>query len=119
VSADAEANAREAAEVQSVFRTANERMRALAATHRFETEQGVPFTCECADPTCREILMLSTREYERVRAYPNRFVLVAGHEDAEAPHERIVESERGYAIVEMIGPAGPEAARLHPRRDEA
>jgi hypothetical protein len=118
VSEDEDTNAREAAGVQSVFRTANERMRRLAATHRFETEQGVPFTCECADPMCREILMLSTKEYERVRAYPSRFVFVAGHEDGESPYERIVEAERGYAVVEMIGPAALEAVRLHPRRDE-
>lgn len=59
--------------------------------------------------------MLSIEEYERVRAHPSWFVLVAGHEDAEVAHERIVEAERGYAIVEKLGDAGVEAARLYER----
>jgi hypothetical protein len=42
-------------------------------------------------------------------------VLVAGHEDDEAAHERIIEAEKGYAIVEKLGDAGAEAARLHER----
>jgi hypothetical protein len=40
---------------------------------------------------------------------------VAGHEDAEAAHERIIEAEKGYAIVEKFGDAGTEAARLDER----
>jgi hypothetical protein len=75
----------------------------------------VPFLCECADPGCFEAVMLSLEEYEQVRAHPSRFVLVAGHEDVEAAHERIVEAEEGYAIVEKVGAAGAEAARLHER----
>jgi hypothetical protein len=109
-----DANLRKAA-ASHLFRAANEQMRRLAASHRFETEQGVPFTCECPDPTCREILMLSTQQYERVRQHPSRFVFVAGHEDAEATYERIIEAERGYAVVEMVGQPGLEAARLDPR----
>lgn len=50
-----------------------------------------------------------------MRAHPNRFFLVAGHEDAEAAHERIVEAEQGYAAVEKVGTAGVEAERLDPR----
>jgi hypothetical protein len=101
---------------ESVFRIANERMQRAAASHHFAPDQGVPFLCECADPGCREIVMLSPEDYERVRAQPCWFLLVAGHEDPEAAHdERIVEAEHGYAIVEKIGAAGAEAARLDPR----
>jgi hypothetical protein len=59
--------------------------------------------------------MLSLDEYEGLRTHPGRFLLVAGHEDAEATYERIVEAENGYAIVEKLGVAGREAARLDPR----
>jgi hypothetical protein len=109
------ARARKLADNQSRFRTANERMERSALSHRFEPDQGVPFLCECADPSCYEIVMLSMEDYEQVRAHPSRFLVVAGHEDEEAQHERIIEAEHGYAIVEKVGTAGEEAARLHPR----
>ena len=59
--------------------------------------------------------MLSIEDYERLRERPCWFLLVAGHEDAEETHERIVDAENGYAIVEKVGAAGLEAARLDPR----
>jgi hypothetical protein len=110
-----EARARKLALNQSTFRRANEHMERLARSHHFDATQRVPFVCECADPNCREIVMLSLADYEAVRAYANRFFLVAGHEDAEATHERILEAEKGYAVVEKVGAAGVEAARLDPR----
>jgi hypothetical protein len=110
-----EARARKLAMNQSTFRSANERMQRLARSHRFDASQRVPFLCECADPNCREIVMLSLTDYEAVRTHADRFFLVAGHEDAEAAHERILEVEQGYAVVEKIGAAGVEADRLDPR----
>ncbi len=107
--------ARKLAANQSTFRSANERMERLARSHRFDATQRVPFLCECADPNCREIVMLSLADYDAVRAHANRFFLVAGHEDAEAAHERILEAEQGYAVVEKVGVAGVEAERLDPR----
>jgi hypothetical protein len=101
---------------QSVARDANERMRKLAIAQRFGRNQGVPFVCECADRSCREIVMLSLDDYERLREHPCRFLLAAGHEDPESIYERIVEAENGYAIMEKIGLAGVEAARLSPRK---
>ena len=50
--------------------------------------------------------MLSIEDYERLRAQPCWFLLVAGHEDAEETHERIVDAENGYAIVERVGAPG-------------
>jgi hypothetical protein len=100
---------------ESVARASNELLSRMAVSHRFAPSQGVPFVCECADADCHEIVMLSLNEYEQVRTHPSRFLLVAGHEDDEATHERIVEAENGYAIVEKVGVAGREAARLDPR----
>jgi hypothetical protein len=107
--------ARKLAINQSAFRTANERMQRLARSHRFDATQRVPFICECADPNCRESVMLRLQEYERVREHPSRFFLVAGHEDDESAHERVLEAEAGYAIVEKVGSAGVEATWLNPR----
>jgi hypothetical protein len=113
---DDETRARKLAMNQSAFRSANERMQQLARSHRFDATQRMPFICECGDPSCREIVMFSLDEYERVREHPDRFLLVAGHEDEEAAHERILEAEQGYAVVEKVGTAGAEAARLDPRK---
>jgi hypothetical protein len=110
-----EARARKLALNQSTFRSTNERIQRAALSHRFAARQRVPFVCECADPNCSEIVMLSLLDYDAVRAHPDRFFLAAGHEDAEATHERILEAEAGYAIVEKIGTAGVEAERLDPR----
>ena len=116
MAAEDEREARRVAADQSAARSANERMRALVIRERFEGSQRVPFLCECADRSCSEIVMLSLQEYERLREHPRRFLLVAGHEDAEAAYEWIIEAESGYAIVEKVGGAGAEAARLYPRQ---
>ncbi len=110
-----DARALKVAENQSAFRNANERLRRAAASHHFDDRQRVPFICECADPGCREIVMLSLEDYEHIRAHSTWFLLVAGHEEEEGT-ERIVDAEQGYAVVEKIGTAGEEAARLHPRK---
>ena len=102
---------------QARFRHSNERLRRTAAHIRFEPSDRVPFACECADRDCFEVVMLCLEEYDRLRTHPSWFLFVAGHEDDESTHERIVEAEQGYAIVEEIG-AGTEAARLHLRCDD-
>jgi hypothetical protein len=116
MAADDERRALHVAAVQSTARAGNERTRKIALRERFEYTQRVPFLCECADRSCTEIVMLSLADYERIREHPSRFLLVAGHEDAEADYERIVEAENGYAVVEKIGVAGEEAVRLDTRR---
>jgi len=115
VAKDAEAGARKLAMNQSAFRNSNERLRSRAYSHRFETRQRVPFICECGDENCFETVMLSIEEYEHIRDHPTWFLLVAGHEDEEATHERVVDAEQGYAVVEKVGTAGEEAMRLHSR----
>jgi hypothetical protein len=85
-------------------RDLNERLRRIVAEHRFEATQRVPFLCECDDRNCREIVMLSLIDFDLVREHPGRFLLAAGHVDAEAADERILEAENGYAIIERVGP---------------
>jgi hypothetical protein len=112
---DDEARAGKIALNQSTFRSANERIERAAQSHHFDPNQRVPFICECADPRCRELVMLSLADYEAVRAHPERFFLAAGHEDVDEPHERILEAEQGYVVAEKIGTAGFVAKRLDPR----
>jgi hypothetical protein len=99
---------------QSRFRRSNDRLRRAADSYRFEASDRLPFLCECADPGCFEAVMLSLAEYERVREHPNWFLLVAGHEDAEADCERIIEAEKGYAVVEKIEVTGEVAGPAQP-----
>jgi hypothetical protein len=110
-----EARARKLALNQSTFRSANERIERAAQSHHFEADQGVPFICECADPSCYETVMLSLADYEAVRAHPDRFFVVLGHNDEKESQERTLETGQGYALVEKIGAAGVEAERLDPR----
>lgn len=114
-----EERARKVAQNQATFRSANERIERAALSHHFEASQRVPFICECADPSCRELVMLSLVDYEAVRAHSNRFFLIAGHEDEEEVYERVLEAEQGYVVVEKIASAGVEAERLDPRADSA
>ena len=112
---DAEARALKLAINESAFRNANDRLRQAAHSHRFRVTTRVPFNCECGDENCREIVMLTIEDYEHIRAHPTWFLLVAGHEDQDETVERIVDAEQGYTVVEKIGAAGEEAARLHRR----
>jgi len=48
-----------------------------------------------------------------VRAYPDRFLLVAGHQRSEA--ERMVEDHGAYLVVEKTGEAGEIAEETDPR----
>ncbi|HEY2311474.1 MAG TPA: hypothetical protein VGH46_10225 [Gaiellaceae bacterium] len=60
--------------------------------------------------------MLTTGDYEHIRAHPTWFLLFAGHEDEDGTTERIIDAEQGYAVIEKIGAAGGEPARLHPKK---
>lgn len=118
MSADGDERARAAEMEQSRFRDANDRLRRIVPSFGFKAGDRAPFICECADPGCFEAVMLSLDEYDRVRANPSWFVVVAGHEDYEATYERVVEAERGYATVEKISIAAAEAACSQPARQQ-
>ena len=78
-------------------------------------EEDVPvgFRCECARLGCNQLVELSVREYEEIRANPRRFVLVPGHEFHDV--ETVVESRAGYVIVEKQDQAAEVAERHDPR----
>jgi hypothetical protein len=98
---------------QATFRTANERIGAAAGVYEVATP--VPFICECADPTCSEIVRLELDQYEEIRSNTRRFFSVPGHETAAQGVSVVVEERSGYVIVEKLGHAGEVAEALDER----
>jgi len=70
--------------------------------------------CECGSDRCQAQLTLTAAEYERLRRFPTRFAVRAGHEIAVV--ERVVETNERYVIVEKFGEAAITAIKLDPRR---
>jgi len=79
-------------ENEETFRAANELLADAAEQSSLQNSK-IPFLCECADDLCLGRVELTRTEYEGVRAHQDRFVIVAGHLQAEAEH-----------VVGMLGP---------------
>ncbi|MBV9006526.1 MAG: hypothetical protein JOZ98_04235 [Solirubrobacterales bacterium] len=78
-----------------------------------EEDAPVGFRCECARLGCNELIELTVRQYERVRADPRRFVVAPGHELPDG--ETVVDSGGGYVVVEKRDQAGATAEGTDPR----
>ena len=93
---------------EDAFREVNEAI----ARGQWPGDEDVPtsFRCECARLGCNDLITLSVRDYERVRAHSRRFVVFAGHQLPDV--EDVVESGAGYVIVEKVGTAGAAADAL-------
>jgi hypothetical protein len=98
---------------QATFRAANERIRAAAGVYDVRTP--VPFICECADPTCSEVVRLELDQYEEIRSDSRRFLNVPGHQTAAQGVSVVVEERKDYVIVENMGHAGEVAEALDER----
>jgi hypothetical protein len=98
---------------QAAFREANERIEEAAL--EYSINGGLPFICECSDPSCVEILRLQLSEYEAVRATPTHFISAPGHHRAAGSWAAVVEQREGYEIVEKVGDAAYVAEALDPR----
>ena len=103
-----------AAKNQSLFREINERIESL--NEAFGDMLPVSeWVCECADDTCVERIVMTVEAYEKIRAHPARFPILAGHEVPVV--EKIVERHNGYVVVEKLGEAKTIATSLDPRSD--
>ena len=98
--------ARRVAENEVTFRAANEALRGEFQSYDIPHDELVPFLCECGDRRCTKVVRLSPDEYETVRADPNRFFIVPGHNDREteqvvddADHDGAIEDSDRYAVV--------------------
>jgi len=94
---------------QSVFRELNERIRGL--------DYSLPAVCECARPDCRQIVPISSEEYEEIRRSPNLFIVAPGNAHIFRNIERLYETRPTYWVVEKFGESAFEANRLDPRND--
>lgn len=104
----------QSAKNEAVFRDANEKIEArrlevLGAEDQDETA----FLCECDDPACTEVLMLSLGDYERTRESGRRFLVAPGHVSAAA---RVLARESRFWVVEKEGAAGRVAKQHDPRQ---
>lgn len=95
---------RRAAENENLFRRINERVEELS--------RGVDvlsLICECWRADCTQRLTgVPAAHYVDVRAHPDRFFVLPGHERQEI--EDVVEERPGYLVVAKRGVAG-EIAR--------
>ena len=93
-----------------VFRTANEKINAVASEHGLEGP--IPFICECAEPGCMRVVRLDLDDYAEVRSNPRWFVTAPDHAKGEREAAQVVEERDGFLIVEKIGRAGAVAEEL-------
>jgi hypothetical protein len=102
------------AENESLFRSANEKIEATAESIGLYQDP-VPFICECSDVGCTEIVRLRLHVYEELRARPERFFCVPGHQAAAvaAGAAAVVDDVDGVRIVDKVGVAANVARELH------
>jgi hypothetical protein len=93
---------------QVLFRELNEEIRRIADS--FDAEEALELCCECEVGDCFVRFSVSHQQYEAVRRFPTRFLVLADH---VTPQERIVEvlSGSGAVVVEKVG-AGARTAIL-------
>lgn len=84
------------------FRDANNRIVSAAGAIGVDAQR-VPFICECADPSCTDVLFIELSAYEAVRRHPRWFLHALGH-DGTADVE--VERYPAYVVAEKVGRAG-------------
>jgi len=85
---------------QVLFRDLNEEIRQIADS--FDPDEALELCCECELGDCSARLSVSHEQYEAVRRFPTRFLVLADH---VSPEERIVEVLSGTdsVVVEKVG----------------
>jgi hypothetical protein len=101
----------------ALFREANEGIQRAATA--YDVLEKIPFICECADETCRELVTLSADQYEEVRRNPRHFLNVVNHERADQGASQVVKDRGRYVIVEKTGYAAKLVEELDPREGSA
>ena len=63
-----------------------------------QTPDPLMLVCECGDESCTVPLYVPVAQYEAIRANPRCFLVLEGHEIADA--ERVVERHGAWLVVE-------------------
>jgi hypothetical protein len=87
-------------ESQQVFRSANERMQALAVAI-VPAEQVIPFLCECADDGCLGRVDMSLGDFDDIHRDRDRYAILRDHQLANG--EQVVEQRPLFDIVSKDG----------------
>lgn len=58
----------------------------------------IPFNCECSDPACKQRILLSLDEYEKLHTKSARFIIIKGHNEPIV--EKVVVSAKNVSLVE-------------------
>ena len=105
-------SAERAAQNEARFREANEQIQEKVL--ELARPEPAPYLCECEDPRCTIVILLTAAEYEDVRSDSRRFAVTSGHEDAA----RVVDRHRRFTVVEKTGEEGRLVEELDPRRED-
>jgi len=95
---------------EALFREVNERIAELTEANDAGGGDAVAFVCECSSLECGAQIALTLVEYATVRARPEVFAVVPGHERLDV--ERVVGEGHGYLVIEKLGEAGDVAEQL-------
>jgi hypothetical protein len=91
---------------ESVFRSVNEDLEALA--DRAGHGSVLNLICECGRADCTDHLELPRARYEAIRADPLAFAVVPGHEQTDV--EDVIDRRPGFTVVRKRAPAAVEVA---------
>jgi hypothetical protein len=81
---------------EALFRQVNERLKELGEGFSLVSESA-DFICECGSSACAAPIRMTLAEYEEVRAEPELFFVLPGHEVEDV--ESVVERHEGYDVV--------------------
>ena len=84
-----------------MFHGGNEALRDAAKKTGLGTTTLIPFLCECASVDCRGQVEVTIREWNRIAAKPNHFLMIAGHQRSEG--EELVGLLHEYEIARKPG----------------
>ena len=96
---------------ESAFRDVNEAIE--RGLWPGEHDSAIAFRCECASLDCNQLVELTPREYEHVRADSRRFLVLRGHELPAV--ETVVETHVRYVVVQKRDAAAKRAQETDPR----
>jgi len=82
---------------QELFRYANQKILELRLPWPGEYE----LLCECASPSCFEVLRIEPETYEAVCFEPLEFVVLPGHDDPDA--DEVVRITPRYLVIRRAG----------------
>jgi hypothetical protein len=86
----------------TAFRAANQRLYDTAVQLGV-TDQLVPAICECANPVCRDVVLLRLEQFGEVLARPRHFINLPGHQAVVVGAFQVVSDEAGYVVVQARG----------------